>query len=250
MGRYQVRKDTGTQVPTYFGQDSIGQRRCGNWGGLCRRAIPPRYECRGFPRKWMNYGETAYARPIGITSTEPREEYKPKMTYRRGEEYPFPKQVAVSKPEQKDIVDKPEIAAPKPEQRDIIEKPETAPTKANIDKPSGSPYAEGAYTDRIIAAVRDGHQITTDIVSVTGIPRKAVVKAIGRLVIQGKLRNLPAPAGLPKGDRCVALCDKPLVMDKSLSPVTKLQLLMNEQVRIQASFAAIHEQLEALKKKK
>jgi hypothetical protein len=53
MGRYQVRKDTGTQVPTYFGQDSIGQRRCGNWGGLCRRAIPPRYECRGFPRNWM-----------------------------------------------------------------------------------------------------------------------------------------------------------------------------------------------------
>jgi hypothetical protein len=35
-------------------QDSIGGRRCGNWGGLRRRAIPPRHECQGLPRNWMN----------------------------------------------------------------------------------------------------------------------------------------------------------------------------------------------------
>src|SRR5579875_3471882 len=34
-------------------KDSIGERRCGNWGGLRRRAIPPRHECQGLPRKWM-----------------------------------------------------------------------------------------------------------------------------------------------------------------------------------------------------
>jgi hypothetical protein len=53
MGRYQVRKDTGTQVPTYFGKDSIDIRRCENWGGLRRRAIPPRLKSRGLSRNWM-----------------------------------------------------------------------------------------------------------------------------------------------------------------------------------------------------
>jgi len=36
------------------GKDSFEQRRSGDWGGLRRRAIPPRHECRGFPRNWMN----------------------------------------------------------------------------------------------------------------------------------------------------------------------------------------------------
>jgi len=215
----------------------------------------------------MNYGETAYARPIGVSSMEPREEYRPSKIYRRGEESPFSRQVAVPKPEQKSVVENPESAASKPEQPGIIDKPEIVSKKteqkgivdkpemalpkaekASVDNPSGFSYREGAYTDRIIAAVRDGHQTTTDIVSVTGIPRKAAVKTIGRLVIKGRLKNLPDPAGLPKGDRCVALRDKPVVMDRSLSPIAKLQLLMNEHAHIQASFASMHDQMEALKK--
>ncbi|TFE66008.1 hypothetical protein A7K73_02280 [Candidatus Methylacidiphilum fumarolicum] len=37
----------------FVDQDSIGERRCGNRGGSCRRAIPPWRERRGFPRNWM-----------------------------------------------------------------------------------------------------------------------------------------------------------------------------------------------------
>ena len=34
----------------------------GTWGGgLCRRAIPPRYECRGFPRNRMTKKTTDYS---------------------------------------------------------------------------------------------------------------------------------------------------------------------------------------------
>jgi len=49
--RYEVRKDTGTQVPTYFIRIALDKGDAGSG------AIHPRPERRGFPRKWMNIGD-------------------------------------------------------------------------------------------------------------------------------------------------------------------------------------------------
>jgi len=196
----------------------------------------------------MSYEEPVYARPLGVTAEGPREEYRPKMPYRRGEESPFARQVPLPQTEQKGITEKTEIVSSNPEQNGQVDETKIASPKPDVDSPSGSPYTEGAYTDRIIAAVRDGYQTTTDIVNVTGIPRKAVIRTVGRLVIKGRLRNLPAPAGLPKGDRCVGLCSQSAGPGGSLPPIARLQSLGNERDHILASFMAIREHLEALKR--
>jgi hypothetical protein len=220
-----------------------------------RHLLHNAYNIRLKKEIYMNYGESIYARPIGAITTEPREDYKPKTPYRRGEASPFPRQAPMSQPEQQSIINKPAITSP----------------KADVDKQLSSSYTEGSYADRVIAAVKDGHQTTTDIVSITGLPRKAAVKTISRLVANGRLQNLPVPVGVPNRDRYVALCNKPVVTDAGaisdmadespladtashvspshkVSPVAKLQLLINEQDNIKERFIAIHDQLETLKK--
>ena len=44
----------GGRLWIFVDQDSTRQRRCGTGAGYACRAIPPRHECRGFPRKLMN----------------------------------------------------------------------------------------------------------------------------------------------------------------------------------------------------
>lgn len=64
-------------------------------------------------------------------------------------------------------------------------------------------YTEGAYTDRIVAAVQAGQRTTTDIVAATGIPRDITIKTISYLILRQRLREIPMSDNTPEGDRCV-----------------------------------------------
>lgn len=73
--------------------------------------------------------------------------------------------------------------------------------------PSKPLYLEGAYTDRIVAAAQSGYRTTTEIVTVTGIPRDIAIKTLSYLIGRQRLRELPIFEGVPEGDRCVGPAD-------------------------------------------
>ncbi|MHB1642157.1 MAG: hypothetical protein ACYCS8_05800 [Acidithiobacillus sp.] len=137
----------------------------------------------------MNYGESTSARPVGL-SDGPREDYKPSpRAYRRGDEPP-----PVEK--QAHMTQQPEKAQETPDTQTLIPRAPRIPAK----KPM---YTEGAYTDRIVAAVQAGQRTTTDIMAATGIPRDIAIKTISYLVLRQRLRELPISDNTPEGDRCV-----------------------------------------------
>lgn len=55
------------------GQDSIDTRRCGNRGGLHRRAIPLRHEFRGFSREMMNGANSRPRSTVGCGEGRPNQ---------------------------------------------------------------------------------------------------------------------------------------------------------------------------------
>lgn len=137
----------------------------------------------------MNYGESTSARPVGL-SDGPREDYKPSpRAYRRGDEPP-----PVEKRAQ--MTQQPEKAQETPDTQTLIPRAPRMPAK----KPM---YTEGAYTDRIVAAVQAGQRTTTDIVAATGIPRDTTIKTISYLILRQRLREIPMSDNTPEGDRCV-----------------------------------------------
>lgn len=77
-------------------------------------------------------------------------------------------------------------------------------------QPLGEPcqstaLTQGAYTNRIVAAVRAGRQSTSDIVAATRIPRESAVKTISYLILTRRLFDAPVPPDAREGDRYVTL---------------------------------------------